>query len=130
MGKTIYLADDDEDDRYLYKEAIQQTDDNVKVVETDSGEELIQQLKETNDLSKAVIVVDHNMPGMTGLETIEAIKSDSEISDVPTVMMSTSSNPVLATDAVEAGADLFVTKPFTFKGLIDVMKKILRMFFK
>ena len=128
--KTVYLADDDEDDRYLFKEAVEKTDEKVKVVESDSGEELIQQSKESEDLSKVVVVVDHNMPAMTGLETIESIKSDPEISEVPTVMMSTSSNPVLESSAIHAGADLFITKPFSFMGLVETVKKIFRKFFK
>lgn len=129
MSKTVYLADDDEDDRFLFQQAAKLSGENADVVESESGEELIEQLKESDDLSKVVVVVDHNMPGMNGLETIEAIKSEPEIAGVPTVMMSTSSNPVLKIDAIEAGADMFVSKPFTFTGLIDAVKKIFRFFF-
>lgn len=128
--KTVYLADDDDDDRYLFKEALEQTGENVRVIETESGEELIQKLKEADNLSKAVAIVDHNMPGMTGIDTIESIKAEPEIAHVNTVMMSTSSNPALASQAFEAGADLFVSKPFSFKGLVSIIKRVFDFFFK
>lgn len=128
-NKTLYVADDDDDDRFLLKAAIKETGENVKVVETDAGEDLIDELKKADDLSNAVAVVDMNMPGMDGLQTIEAIKSDPEISEVSTVMMSTSSSETLEKKAMAAGADHFVPKPTSFKLLIDIIKKIFSLFF-
>lgn len=75
-NKTIHLADDDEDDRQLMKEAFEEADPDVKVVESENGKELIDNMKSSDDLSDSVVVVDMNMPKMNGLEAVAAIKAD------------------------------------------------------
>ncbi|TKT87668.1 response regulator [Dyadobacter frigoris] len=125
--KTVHLADDDEDDRMLFKEALQEANPEVKVVEAQNGKELIENIKNADDLDDTVIVVDMNMPKMNGIETIKAIRDDLQLSEVPAVMLSTSNNPELKKKAIEAGATDYFTKPNSFLALIDIAKKI---FFK
>lgn len=129
MDKTVYIADDDEDDRELFKAAICDSGENVTLVESSSGDELVEKMRSSDDLSDSIAVVDMNMPRMNGLETIAAIKSDPDLKDVPAVLMTTSSSTSLAEQAIEAGANQFVTKPTSFLGLIEVIKKMLKIFF-
>ena len=129
-NKTVHLADDDEDDRMLFKEALQETDPDIKVVEAQNGKELIENIKNDHDLDDAIIVVDMNMPKMNGIETIKAIRDDLNLSEVPAVMLSTSSSPELKKKAIEAGATEYFTKPNSFNALILIAKKILLRFFK
>ncbi|MBE9462054.1 response regulator [Dyadobacter subterraneus] len=129
-NKTVHLADDDEDDRMLFKEALQEADPNIKVVEAQNGKELIDNIKNSDDLDDTVVVVDMNMPKMNGIETIKAIRDDRQIPDVPAVMLSTSNNPDLKKKAIEAGATDYFTKPNSFIALIDIAKKIFLKFFK
>ena len=128
-NKTVHLADDDEDDRMLLKEAFEEANPGVNVVESENGRELIDNMKNSDDLSDTVVVMDMNMPQMNGLEAIEAMKSDPELAEIPTVMLSTSDNPELAKKALEAGADEFITKPNNFRALIDIAKRIFGKFF-
>lgn len=128
-NKTVHLADDDEDDRMLIKDAINEADAQVKVVEAETGAQLIENIKKEESIEDAIVVLDMNMPGMNGLETVEAIRADPDLTQVPTVMMSTSSNPDLARKAVAAGVDEFVTKPSSFRGLVDFAKRIFLRFF-
>lgn len=129
-NKTVHLADDDEDDRMLFKEALQEADPDVKVVEAQNGKELIENIKNADDLDDTVIVVDMNMPKMNGIETIKAIRDELELSDVPAVMLSTSDNPELKKKAIEAGATDYFTKPNSFIALIAIAKKIFFRFFR
>ncbi|WP_159476973.1 response regulator [Dyadobacter sp. 3J3] len=129
-SKTVHLADDDEDDRMLFKEALEEANADVKVVEAQNGKELIENIKNEDDLKDTVIVVDMNMPKMNGIETIKAIRDDLELSDVPAVMLSTSNNPELKKKAIEAGATDYFTKPNSFVALIDIAKKIFFRFFR
>lgn len=129
-NKTVHLADDDEDDRLLFKEAVQEANPDVKVVEAQNGKELIENIKNADDLDDTIIVVDMNMPKMNGIETIKAIRDDLELSDVPAVMLSTSNNPDLKKKAIEAGATDYFTKPNSFMALIDIARKIFFKFFR
>ncbi|MCF2447141.1 response regulator [Dyadobacter sp. CY345] len=128
-NKTVHLADDDEDDRMLMKEALEEANPGVNVVESEDGMELIDNIKGTDDLADTIVVLDMNMPKMNGIETILAMKADPELAEIPTVMLSTSDNPELAIKAKEAGADEFLTKPNNFRALIDIAKKIFNRFF-
>ncbi|GGC14097.1 MULTISPECIES: hypothetical protein [Dyadobacter] len=49
--KSVFIADDDEDDIYLFKEAVEKSADDVKVVDADSGEELVEMLRDAVNLS-------------------------------------------------------------------------------
>jgi len=95
-NKTVHLADDDEDDRMLMKEALEEANPGVNVVESEDGKELIENMKSSDDLSETIVVLDMNMPRMNGIETIQAMKEDPELAEVPTIMLSTSDNPDLA----------------------------------
>jgi len=128
-NKTVHLADDDEDDRMLMKEALEEANPGVNVVESEDGKELIENMKSSDDLSETIVVLDMNMPRMNGIETIQAMKEDPELAEVPTIMLSTSDNPDLAKKAIDAGADEFMTKPNNFRALIDIAKKIFSRFF-
>jgi len=128
-NKTVHLADDDEDDRMLMKEALEEANPGVNVVESEDGKELIENMKSSDDLSDTIVVLDMNMPRMNGIETIQAMKEDPELAEVPTIMLSTSDNPELAKKAIDAGADEFMTKPNNFRALIDIAKKIFSRFF-
>jgi len=113
--KTIYLADDDQDDRFFLRQAIEAADASTEIIEVENGLELISVMKKQPGHQASLILMDMNMPKMNGLETIAAIRADAQLSAVPVVMISTSSNSALIEMAYEAGADSFITKPSTFE---------------
>jgi CheY-like chemotaxis protein len=127
-SKTIFLADDDADDRFLIKEAANEIDPSVNFVEAENGSDLIDKIESDQTPDPSLIVVDMNMPVMNGLETVEAIRSNPELDEVPMVMLSTSSDPDLASKAINSGANEVLVKPHTFKGLLDIVKRIINWF--
>ncbi len=126
--KTIFLADDDADDRYLMKEAAKVVDPKVDIVEADNGMELLKKIESPTTPDPSLIVVDMNMPVMNGLETIDAIRANPDLDDIPTVMLSTSNDPKLATKALKLGANEVFVKPQTFQDLINLLLRIVRWF--
>lgn len=127
-NKTVHLADDDEDDRMLIREALEEANPDLTVIEAQNGQELIENMKNADDLSDTVAVVDMNMPKMNGIETIRELKAEPELADVPTVMLSTSDNPELKKKALAVGADEFFVKPNTFNALLEIARRILKKF--
>ena len=127
-SKTIYLADDDADDRFLIKEATKEIDPNVNFVEAENGSELIEKIESNETPDPSLIVLDMNMPVMNGLEAVEAIRSNPALDAVPTVMLSTSNDPELANKAIKSGVNEVLVKPNTFKGLLEVVKRIIHWF--
>jgi CheY-like chemotaxis protein len=123
-SRTIYLADDDPDDRFLIIEAIKEIHNQVTFIESANGLELLDNINKLTDPSTALILLDMNMPMMNGLEAITAIRSNPRFSTVHAVMVSTSSDPSLAERAFEAGFNGFFIKPDTFDGFVDLAKQL------
>jgi len=83
-----------------------------EVMEAAGGEEALEKLRlESPD----VVLLDMNMPGMTGIDTCRAIR---DCSDVPVIVISVRRTALERTVAFEAGADQYMTKPFDVEELV------------
>ncbi len=128
-AKTIYLVDDDPDDRMFISQAFHQVTPGVKVVEATSGFELLTLILQEKDPNTTLILMDINMPKMSGLETLKALKSDFKLSHIPVVMISTTSNPSYIKSAYAEGIVDFICKPSTLKGFTDLANQITNSYF-
>lgn len=127
--KTIYLADDDPDDRYLICDAIKRIDPEIQIIEAENGSDLLLSIDEKELLSSVLIVLDMNMPRMNGLETLIAIRSNPFHATVPAVMISTSADPRLVESAYKEGINDFISKPNSYDEFVDLAGKLVSRFF-
>jgi putative two-component system response regulator len=74
-------------------------------------EDPVKALKEAPTLGFDLAVVDHDMPGMTGVELIKGLRQVAELSDVPIVMVTACEKPAVRYAALGAGATDFLRKP-------------------
>lgn len=93
-----------------------------EIVEAENGQEGLDQL-EANPAVELVLV-DWNMPVMTGIEFVKAARADERYSSLPIVMVTTETEPAQMARAVMAGVDEFVMKPFTPEVLIEKLRLI------
>ncbi|QDK81901.1 response regulator [Spirosoma sp. KCTC 42546] len=105
---TILLTDDDDDDRYFLRQAIERVIDDLAVLEAKNGEEALA-LLQTNFIQ--LVILDMNMPGLNGLETLVFIRAQNQLFSTPVVMLSTSDQPELITSAYAKGINSFIKKP-------------------
>ena len=70
-------------------------------------------------------VLDQQMPGHTGLEVLERARSDDATAGVPVVLLTAVVAPSLEVDPLEAGADAFISKPFSPLHLVEVLDDLL-----
>ena len=127
--KSILLADDDPDDRELTREALKASHLRNPLYFVKDGEELLEFLRHEGRYSDGgsapcpgLILLDLNMPRMDGREALRAIKSDSRLRMIPTVILTTSSADEDVHRSYAAGANSFITKPVTFEGLVGVVR--------
>ncbi|KAA6437026.1 response regulator [Dyadobacter flavalbus] len=106
----IYIADDDEDDRMLIRVAIENVVQNVTIIEAADGNQLLSFLS-SEETGRQLVIMDMNMPGMSGLETLAVIKSNDGTRHIPVIMVSTASSPVLVKRAYDQGINAYMTKP-------------------
>lgn len=118
--KHVYLIDDDPDDRYLVCEAFTLVRPQDNIIEAINGHHFFEILDVNKVSVPSLIILDVNMPGMNGLETLKRIRSLILISSIPVVMYSTSESPSLIEQAYQAGASTFIVKPNSFEGLLEM----------
>src|SRR5258705_11979617 len=86
----ILLAEDDEDDRELFKAALKEVKPEVKVEMVDDGQKLMSYLTSTDEAHPDIIFLDINMPCKDGIQCLKEIRGNKKLDDVPVIMFSTS----------------------------------------
>ena len=69
-----------------------------------------------------VALIDWNLPGMNGLEMVQALRSDPALGSMKIVMVTTEADGIHIAAALEAGADEYLIKPFDGAGLLDKLQ--------
>ncbi len=126
----ILLVDDDEDDRDIFKEAIEEIAPSVKITTATNGVEMFLMLEKLNNDLPDLIFLDLNMPCKNGFECLEELKSAKEWKDVPVFIYSTTSNPEQINRTYHNGANLYIQKPDSYPGIKNILKKILEFDFE
>lgn len=121
---TIFLADDDEDDTFLFQEALDQLSLPSYLVTAENGQELMRKLNDS-EVAPDMIFLDMNMPVKNGLECLSELRSTDIFRDTPVIILSTSVAGYLLESAYSAGANLYVQKPTSFSSLINILEKCL-----
>src|SRR5260370_29351705 len=115
---TILVVDDEPQLRRVIKATL--TDLGYTVIDAKSGEDALERLRgQQPDL----ILLDLNMPGIGGLETCRAIRSNS---DIPVIILSVRNSEHDKVEALDAGADDYVTKPFGIQELLARIRAAMR----
>jgi CheY-like chemotaxis protein len=123
--KKILCVDDDHDDCFLLQKSIQQLSDIV-IENAYDGEEALKVLenqKLSGDLP-CLIVMDINMPVMDGIKTIESIKKDDQLKNIPLVVFSTSLK-TLDEEYIKKQNIEALTKPLDWSSYKEIANKLL-----
>ena len=121
----ILLVDDDTDDQYVFKDALQTVDSSIIVDTAIDGIDALQKLSE-NKTNPQLIFLDLNMPRMNGKSFLKEIKSSQELESIPVIVYSTSSNPTDVEEAKALGAKDFITKPNSYNELCEVLTQAIQ----
>lgn len=118
----ILAVDDAKDSQMLLSFDLSAAD--CEVIPASSGEMALSILKSTEiDL----IILDMNMPGLSGLATLERLQDNPHWQDIPVIMLSSSDSDDEVVSALELGADDYVIKPYIKKVLFARMRTALRL---
>lgn len=126
---TILVCDDDEDDRMLTQQALENAHISNRVRFVENGEQLLDYLYQRGEFGgetgkaprPGLILLDLNMPKMGGREALKLIKEDPTLRDIPVVVLSTSRLDEDIARSYQLGVNSFITKPVTFSGLVEAM---------
>ena len=114
----ILVIDDDPQIRRAMRTTL--TAHGYQVGDARTGEEGLEELRST---AYDLVLLDMNMPGMGGIETCRLIRSGSDVAIIMLTVSNTEKNKV---DALDAGADDYITKPFSMPELLARIRATLR----
>jgi len=117
-SKLILLIEDNEDDQRLTLRALRRNNIMNEVVVACDGQEAVDYLFGTGSFSgrdlsvmPAVVVLDLNLPGLSGLEVLKRIRATPETRRIPVVVLTSSSDESQIEESYAMGANSFVQKP-------------------
>lgn len=121
MKETILVVDDDQELRDLL--SLKLSKEEFRVFLAADGKAGFEMAKSKNP---DLVVLDINMPKMTGMEVCKALRSEEKTKDVPIIMLTAKNEEIDRVLGLEFGADDYLTKPFSPRELILRIRSILK----
>jgi CheY-like chemotaxis protein len=118
MTATVLIIDDEIHIRRLISQMLELA--GYQVLEAASGPEALRLIEETRP---DVITCDIFMPGMTGFDVLEALKSEPVTAEIPVIMLTALGQEKDTNRAMELGAADYVTKPFGTTKLAETIEQ-------
>ncbi|HLZ89089.1 MAG TPA: response regulator [Puia sp.] len=124
--KKILLVDDDADDRQIFEEILRDIDPEAVVVTAENGLEMVSLLdKMPDDDMPDMIILDQNMPKMTGKESLIFLKESPRYTHISTIVYSTYQVKDFYQECLELGAQDVVAKPDTMQAYREMIEQFL-----
>jgi two-component system chemotaxis response regulator CheY len=120
MNRTILIVDDDESIRRLIAATLEDVS-GYRMSEAADGEEAVMRAR---DVQPSIVFLDIDMPRLNGIETCRRLKSEPVTADATIVMLTGDSEQEAELEARRAGADLFLTKPFSPLHLLRLVDRL------
>ena len=117
----ILVVDDFPTMRRIVKTLMRQNG-YTNFVEAEDGQQGLKMLESTPDIE--FVVSDWNMPNMTGLEFLKAVRADARFKHLPFLMVTAESEKDQIIDAMKNGVSSYIVKPFTGATLQEKLAKI------
>lgn len=125
----ILLVDDDPEDHVIMKEAMETVITEPGFIQfTTSGVKALELLAAcpVADKLPRLVVLDLNMPILSGTETLSRLKKDKRLQHIPIIIFSTSANPIEKEKCINLGAYSYLIKPHTYQQIVEMAKYFLQ----
>ena len=124
--KKIVLVDDDADDRQIFEEILRDIDPEARVITAENGLDMIALLDKMPDEELPdMIILDQNMPRMTGKESLIFLKESPRYQNISTIVYSTYQVKDFCQECLELGAQDVVSKPDTMQAYREMIEQFL-----
>ena len=125
MSKAILIVDDEVHIRVLMEQTLEDLEDEgVELLTATDGVEALERIKTARP---DLVFLDVMMPRMNGFEVCQAIKQDADIQDTYIIMLTAKGQEFDQQRGYEAGANLYMTKPFDPDEVLEKATEILAM---
>lgn len=124
MINRLLVVDDEELNLQIIQESLEESGYILDLVK--SGKDALEKIHSFPHYS--AIILDRLMPEMDGLEVLKRIKSNPDLQEIPVILQTALGNTEHIEEGLEAGAFYYLTKPFSRKVLLSVIKTAVESF--
>lgn len=126
--RRVLVIDDDAASLQLTRIALQEIDPDITTLTLDDGARALRMLRQQGEYAAALrphaIILDWNLPGMSGDEILRAVKGDDDLRSIPVVVLSTSRREADIRCAYQGYANLYVAKENNFDEFVEVLRQL------
>ena len=119
-GKKLLVVDDSSTMRAIIKNQLKGMGFTNVILAEDGAKGL----KVANESNFDLIISDWNMPKMTGLEFLKAVRADGKLKETAFMLLTSVDDKNSVSEALQAGVNQYIIKPFTFNQLQDKINLI------
>ena len=120
MTRGVLIVDDDQ----FIRKLIATTLEDVSEFELHEAADGVEAVEVARRERPSLVFLDVDMPRLNGIEACRRLREDEATSDTTIVMLTAAHDDSVESDAVEAGADLFLTKPFSPLDLLRLVDQL------
>jgi CheY-like chemotaxis protein len=124
--KPILLVEDDFVDASTAKQALQDLRVRNPIIHKTEGEEALEYLRDQNNDKPAIILLDLNMPRISGIELLQIMKTDAELQQIPVVALTVSKYEQDKLDTFDFGVAGYVIKAVDYDAFLRAMDIIIQ----
>jgi CheY-like chemotaxis protein len=121
---SILFIEDDMIERMKFNRVVSTLGFGNKIIEANNGEEALEMLEKGENLPQLVLL-DLNMPRISGIEFLSIMKQDARLRFIPTVVLTTSSNQKDLLECFKIGIAGYILKPLKYEDYVEKISKVL-----
>lgn len=123
-GKPILLIEDDQLDAMTVRRALKELHVTNPLAHVENGEEALAYLRDTDKTRPSLILLDLNMPVMSGIEFLRVAKMDADLKRIPVVVLTTSEEQRDKVESFDLGVAGYMRKPVDYRQFVETMRTI------
>lgn len=122
--KSVLLVEDDKIDVMTIRRIFKELNIQNPLTVASNGEEALDLLMQGSTQNFSVILLDLNMPRMSGIEFLTVVKSNDHFRHIPIVVLTTSNHEDDIQQAYDLSVEGYMVKPVDYNQFVDMMKNI------
>jgi CheY-like chemotaxis protein len=124
VNKPLLVIEDDQVDVMTIKRALKEIHVTNPVIRMENGEDAIAYLRDVGREKPCIILLDLNMPVMSGIEFLQVVKNDAELRKFPVIVLTTSEEQQDKLQSFNLGVAGYMAKPVDYRQFVEVMRSI------
>jgi CheY-like chemotaxis protein len=130
IRSLVFIVDDDPDDRQVILDAFIKNNVDLDFEFIDNAQELLKKLHDKDATYPNLILLDLNMPGIMGIQALKEIRLNKKFSQIPIIVLTTSTLNADRKSAYELGASCFLSKPDSFAKMVEYANAMVTLWIK